>query len=194
MTNSQRISLLDLLRVATLYALAILLGGAVFIALLFMPTIAGIGILFYRGVASLVATGALLLMLSMLAARYGPACWRLRPSDMVGAIFGAVSLLFAGFILGPVTVDRSISIFLLSQIEASDTGLSSAELQHAFLDLYVGQWDQIGRRLEEQRISGTIVPTPQGWRLTAQGRDVMSTARLTSKLFGGDPRFVGRSK
>jgi len=194
MTNSQRISLLDLLRVATLYALAILLGAAVFIALLFMPTIAGIGILFYRGVTSLFATGTILLASFMLAARYCPASWRLRPTDMVGAVFSAVSILFAGFIVGPVTVDRSMSMFMLSQIEASDTGVSSEQLQHAFRDIYVGQWDQIGRRLEEQRISGNVEPTPRGWRLTAQGRDVMTTARLTSKLFGGDPRFVGRTK
>jgi len=55
----------------------------------------------------------------------------------------------------------------------------------------VCDWDQVGRRLNEQLSSGNVERTPGGFRLTPQGAAFMRTARMISQLFGGDPRFVG---
>ena len=103
----------------------------------------------------------------------------------------AVSLLFAAFVLGPVTVDRSVSVFLLSRFERANGPLSADQARAIFVETYGGSWDQVGRRLREQQASGNLEQTPAGWQLTAQGKAFMSTARWLSRLIGGDPRFVG---
>ena len=111
---------------------------------------------------------------------------------MIGAAIVATSLLTAAFVLGPVTVDRSVSVFMLSQFDAADHALTEAEARDAFRRIYVDDWAQIDRRLKEQELSGNLEHDGPGWRLTAQGRAFMGTARMMSSLFKGDPRFVGR--
>jgi hypothetical protein len=83
--------------------------------------------------------------------------------DAFGAAVVALSLLLAVFVLGPVTFDRSIYIFLLSQFELAGTPLSQQALRNTFIRTYIDGWDQVGRRLREQEISGNLEDTPQGW-------------------------------
>ncbi len=46
--------------------------------------------------------------------------------------------------------------------------------------------------ISERTVSGNVERTPDGrYRLTDQRRSFMTTARTMSRLFGGDPRFVG---
>ncbi len=103
----------------------------------------------------------------------------------------AVSLLCAGFVLAPVTVDRSISVFMLSRFD-THSPMTEQQARDAFVSTYVDDWAQIGRRLHEQEVSGNLRQTPQGWEITPQGRAFMRTARVVSRLFDADPRFVGR--
>ena len=152
----------------------------------------GPGVLFYRGVFALAATGLALLVVFAFALPRLPRRLGLTAPDALGGAIVATSLLFAGFVLGPVTVDRSISVFMLSQFDAADHPLSEQETREKFVRIYVGEWDQMARRLREQEISGNLEHTADGWRLTPQGRSFMSVARIMSSVFGGDPRFVGR--
>ena len=111
----------------------------------------------------------------------------------MGAAIVAISMLFAAFVLGPVTVDRSVSVFMLTQFENAGRPLTGDEARDGFIRAYVNDWAQIDRRLKEQWLSGNIEPTPAGWRLTRQGHAVTRLARGMSALFDGDPRFVGRN-
>ena len=95
------------------------------------------------------------------------------------------------FTLGPVTVDRSISVFMLSRFDRADHALSAREVNDDFIHFYGVEWDQIGRRLSEQIASGNLERAPEGYRLTPQGKAFMRTARLMARLFATDPRFVG---
>jgi hypothetical protein len=59
----------------------------------------------------------------------------------------------------------------------------------------VGEWDQVGRRIQEQIASGNVEQASEDhYRLTAQGESFMRTAQFISRVFGGDPRFVGRGR
>jgi len=190
--DAERVSML--LKIAVLlafYAAATLLGACLFVILLRSGAFAEIDVLFYRGVAVLVVSGFLLLpslcaMVGRMPERLG-----MTKRDAVGGTAVALSLLLAIFILGPVTFDRSISIFILSQFELTDAPLSQQALRNAFIRTYIDDWDQVGRRLREQETSGNLERTPQGWQLTARGRVLMEVARAISHLFRGDPRFVG---
>ncbi|BDV32800.1 hypothetical protein [Methylocystis iwaonis] len=176
-----------------LYAAATLVGGVIFVALLRAAlAFLGPGVMFYRGVGALIVDFFLLIVLVAAAAARLPRRFGIDGADALGAAIVATSLLLAAFVLGPITADRSISVFMLSQFDAADRPLTGAEARDAFVRVYVDDWAQIDRRLKEQALSGNLEQGPEGWRLTAQGRAFMKTARALSSIFGGDPRFVGR--
>ena len=137
------------------------------------------------------APGVLLLALMLWAAR-GAARFDLGARDAVGATLVALALNVAFFTLGPVTVDRSISVFMLSRFEKAEKPLDERAVRDAFVATYVDDWRQMGRRLAEQETSGNLERAGEGWRITPQGRAFMESARAMSRWFGGDPRFVGR--
>lgn len=176
-----------------LYAAATLVGGVIFVSLLRAAlALLGPGVMFYRGVGALVVDFLLLIALVAAGAARLPRRFGIDGADAFGAAIVATSLLLTAFVLGPITADRSISVFMLSQFDAADRPMTAAQARDAFVRVYVDDWAQIDRRLKEQALSGNLEQGPDGWRLTAQGRAFMKTARVLSSIFGGDPRFVGR--
>jgi hypothetical protein len=193
-TPERRAVLRRALALLLLYAVAVLLGGAAFLLILRGASGAlGPGVLFYRGVGALCSVFLLLIVILVPLLSRMPRRLGLDAADSLGAAIVSTSLLLAAFVLGPVTVDRSISVFMLSRFDAADRPLTATEARDAFVDVYVDDWAQIDRRLTEQALSGNLEQVPGGWRLTPQGRAFVKTARLMSRLFGGDPRFVGRT-
>lgn len=190
---SDRLTAGRIVAVLVFYGLATLAGGAIFAALMRVNTLLGPGVLFYRGLVALAATAILLFVLFALVLPKLARALPLRADDSLGGAIVAVSLLGSIFVLGPVTVDRSISVFMLSQFESAGKPLTVDEVRERFVKTYVVAWDQMNRRVKEQQISGNLGPTEGGgWKLTAQGRRFMEVARWMSWLVGADPRFVGR--
>jgi hypothetical protein len=163
-----------------------LFGFAIFVLLFWAGAGSSITILFYRGVllafVAAVVTGIV-------------AAWLARHSDDRSlAVAGAsVSLAFniCFLVLLPVTIDRSISVYLLSTIERQQDGVAPQALQSAFVDDYVVKMDAVDRRIDEQRRSGNLVVTPDGKvQLTDQGRRFIAFSRVVGRLFGADQRFL----
>ena len=180
----------SLLAVLACHGLATILCGLIFIAAMNLPPFTGIAILFYRGIVALLCCAVVVVALLALAARRWPSL-PLGASDFISAGLVAVALNLCVFTLGPVTVDRSISVFMLSRFDRADHALSAREVNDDFIHFYGVEWDQIGRRLSEQIASGNLERAPEGYRLTPQGKAFMRTARLMARLFATDPRFVG---
>jgi hypothetical protein len=180
---------------AAYYALAAVLGLALFLAATALGLFGGISILFYRGLAELAVLLPVLAVLLTLLLRLPWPAGVLSVRDAVAAAVVAIALNVTAFVLGPVTVDRSVSVFMLSRIEDAPAPPTAEELRQAFTARYLRDWDQVGRRLREQTVSGNVERSPAGqYRLTPQGRSFMRTARFMSRLFGGDPRFVGADR
>jgi hypothetical protein len=176
---------------AAFHIAAVALCLALFLAASAAGLFGDVSILFYRGLAVLAAVAPVLLLGLILLVRRPWASRLLSARDAVGATLVAVSLNLTFFVLGPVTVDRSVSVFMLSRLAEAPSPLTAEELRLAFAERYVGEWDQVGRRLREQMASGNIDRSSDDhYRLTAQGRSFMRTARFISRVFGGDPRFV----
>lgn len=171
-----------------LLAFLTLFGFGIYLLLFWLDLGGSIGILFYRGVALAVAA-------AIATAIAG--AWLVRGSDdrSLAIAAGALSLSFniCFLVLLPVTVDRSISVYLLSTIEQHQKpGIKPAALQTAFIDGYVVRMGAIDRRIDEQRRSGNVVVTPDGKvKLTPQGQRFMNFSRLVARFFRTDPRFVG---
>lgn len=160
------------------------LGFAIYVLLFWVGAGASMTILFYRGVVLAIATAIVTGLIALWPAR------RTGDSSLPLAA-AALSLSFdiCFLVLLPVTVDRSVSVYLLSTIEQRQ--MSPAELQRAFVDGYVVKMGAVDRRIDEQRKSGNITVAPNGKvRLTKQGERFMAFSRLVARLFGTDPRFV----
>lgn len=163
-------------------------GFIIYVLLFWLGAGSGIAILFYRGVA-------LAILVSLIVGAV--ATWLARKLDDKSLPIAAAALTFSFnicfLVLLPVTVDRSVTVYLLSTIERQQqAGTDASALQRSFIDDYVVNMGAINRRIVEQQASGNISVSRSGKiRLTAQGQRFMDLSRVVARLFGTDPRFVG---
>jgi hypothetical protein len=175
-----------------LHAGAVVLCLTLFLLVSAAGMFGGVSILFYRGIADLVALAPVTFVVLLLVLRLPRVAQFLTARDAAAATLVAVSLNLTFFVVGPVTVDRSVSVFMLSRLADAQSPQTAEELRQAFAERYLGEWDQVGRRIQEQIASGNVEQASEDhYRLTAQGTSFMRTAQLISRVFGGDPRFVG---
>ncbi|MBM0207205.1 hypothetical protein JNW90_32605 [Micromonospora sp. STR1s_5] len=173
-----------------LFGCGTVLGFALLVLLFKLGLFAGTAILFYRGlilaVIAAVLTGAILAT----AAR-AIGSWDVRPRDAVAAALVSLSLNVAFLVVIPVTIDRSISVFILGQMASAENAPQSAdEIRRTFVDGYVVEHHQIERRLDEQVLSGNLERTGAGYRLSPQGLSFVRLAKTVAWLFDADSRFV----
>lgn len=179
-----------MIRQLLLLGVMTLLGFALFVLLFWLGVGASMTILFYRGIV--LAAGVAILIGVMSA-------WLARSSGDTSLPIAAAALSLSFnicfLVILPVTIDRSVTVYLLSTIERrDDTGVDSAALQRAFVDGYVVKMGAVGRRLDEQAKSGNLAVGKDGKvRLTPQGHRFMQFSRLIARLFGTDPRFIAGS-
>ena len=165
--------------------LAVAAGFLIYLGLTNTPLFAGIAILFYRGILLCAVSAIVLAAALALATRWKPLA--LETIVAAAALSFAFNLSF--LVIFPVTIDRSISVFLLAEIEAHD-GIDTPELQRLFVDRYVRDMAQIDRRVAEQTQSGNITLENGHIRLTERGRRFLALSRNIGRAFATDPRFV----
>jgi hypothetical protein len=173
-----------------LYAAAPAIGFAVLVALFRFGVLAQVNILFYRGLAlialAFVATFAAVFTL----ARRGPIVG-VRGRDAFSAAVLSLAFNLCFLVIFPVTIDRSISVFVLGQMAAhSDRAYSTDQMAKVFSDVYVGEDQQIDRRMREQLLSGNVERVGDGYRISAHGKAFIQTSKVIAWMFDGDTRFV----
>jgi hypothetical protein len=173
-----------------LYAAAPVIGFALLVALFRIGLLGQVSILFYRGLAlialAFVATFAALFV----AVRRGPIAG-VRGRDAFSAAVLSLAFNLCFLVIFPVTIDRSISVFVLGEMAAhADRAYSSDQMAKVFADVYVGEDEQIDRRLREQLASGNVERVGGGYRISAHGQAFIQTSKLIAWMFDGDTRFV----
>ncbi|TIX49423.1 hypothetical protein [Alteraurantiacibacter aquimixticola] len=171
-------------------AAASAIGFTLFLGLAVIGAGSQFDTVFYRGVV-LIAAACLLLFLAMIAVNRR---WQLFSPDLVVAAIATTFSLSIGFlIVFPVTVDRSITVYLLSHMDRhAESSFTTGELQAEFQRTYLTDWEQIARRMEEQTTTGNIIEVAPGrFRITPQGQAMAGTFRRIAAAFDTDPRFVG---
>lgn len=168
-------------------AAVVLVVGSV-VALSWIGFLDQISILFYRGLV-LIAVGVIFCFVVLLIARAKWPSWHVRDAVSACAFAGGIAICL--LIVLPVTIDRSISVFMLTQMAAQpDHAFTPSELRSLFVDVYVKRYGQIERRLEEQEVSRNVAQTEDGFRITPQGLAFVRFARFLSVVFQTDRRFV----
>lgn len=173
-----------------LHAGAVAFGFVCFALLFRADLLSGLTILFYRGLVLLMlAFGLGLCAMAALAGLLRG--WGVRRRDALGACVLSLSLNLSFLVIFPVTVDRSISVFLLGRMAAHPGETFTADRARAeFEAVYLGRLRQIERRMAEQTASGTVAPAGAGYVITPQGLAFIRLSRLVAWAFRTDTRLV----
>ena len=95
------------------------------------------------------------------------------------------------FTLIPVTVERSVSVFMLSYMsDHSDTAYTEDDIEEVFIDEYVETYGAFQKRFYEQGVTGSIEETENGYVITDRGETLVSMFRFIGKIFGTDQRLL----
>ena len=175
---------------ATLHLAAVAFGFGCFVLLFQAHVVPWLAILFYRGlVLIVVALGATAVAAAWLAGRLR--AWGVQRRDALSACILSASLNLSFFVLLPVTVDRSLSMFMLGQTAAHPGETYTAErMRAAFAQVYLGEQRQTERRLAEQVRSGNVVPVGEGYAITPQGLAFIRLSGIVAQAFHTDRRLV----
>jgi len=110
------------------------------------------------------------------------------------AVASAVSLAFAAnvifLVVFPVTIDRSLTVYLLGQLSEHPAGMTEGELNDQLIRQYVGEYRGVSRRMREQMVTGNVTRDGERFVLTPQGEGFMAFSGVVARLFGVDPRFL----
>lgn len=147
---------------------------------LFHTHIAGNLAFFYRGLIYIMCTGLVqATILVVLRKRF------MIPIHVIVSltcVFISIHVVF--FTLVPVTLDRSVSVFLLQHMSATGVVSTKKQLESILIDDFIGNGDAVGKRMIEQEQTGSIQKEADGWRITPRGVWLVNTYKLVGAVFG----------
>ena len=117
----------------------------------------------------------------------------IRVSDIVCAFFMFLSITLGWFILIPVTVDRSVTVYTLSYMdEIYPKSITTDQIEKVFYKQYIVDFGAFDKRFREQLDTGSVeyVPEENSYRLTEKGRKLVSQFRFFADLFGTQKKLV----
>lgn len=172
------------------YGIDILVSSIIFAMLFYTPLFRNIDVLFYRGVVLLIISAVFAAIIVWIGMRLFKKL-ELGMKDVMAVFFSFLGLTLAWFTLVPVTVERSISVYMLSYMDENDTKeITAEEFGKIFMDDYIEKFGAFEKRFEEQSVSGNIKEQGDGYVITDSGRFVVNLFRLASKIFATDRRLV----
>lgn len=174
------------------YGAIVVLASIVFIALFHTPLFKNINVFFYRGVillfiSSFTAVG-LMLVVKKLFRSMG---FNIKDCIVVFFLFFGITL--GWFVLIPVTVERSISVYMLSYMDQNDTqGITSNDFADVFYENYITNYGAFDKRFDEQITSANIEQAKEGegYVITNNGRFIVKLFRLCAKMFDTEKWLV----
>ncbi|MBR6476761.1 MAG: hypothetical protein IKS98_15140 [Lachnospiraceae bacterium] len=173
------------------YAVLYIISFLLLVLLIRMPLFKGMHVLMYRGIVMIIIAGILSAGLLVLFKKWRKIKW-LSAKDVVLVFILTCSINMVFFTLIPVTVERSVSVFMLSYMDTySDRTYTQDEVAEIFVEKYVNEYGAFEKRFDEQLTTGTIVQNPDGtYSITDKGRFIVKLFRLISDVFDTDERLV----
>lgn len=179
----------NVLKLIGIYALIYIIYSLIFVALFHTPLLKGMEVLMYRGIVFIILTG-ILSAVTMAVVRHFWKYVSIRDIIMIFVIFCCVNMVL--FTLIPVTVERSVSVFMLSYMdENSERSFTEDDVQQIFTDKYVKDYGAFEKRFEEQIATGTLKDNGDGtYSITPAGKKIVSMFRMVADWFNTDKRLV----
>ena len=172
-----------------IYAVIYIACSALFVGLFHTGLLKNMEVLMYRGIAFIIITGVVAaVIMGVLRKLWG--FITVRDIIMMFCIFCCVNTVL--FTLIPVTVERSVSVFMLSYMEEnSDQTFTQDSVGEVFTTKYVEDYGAFEKRFNEQVETGTIVENPDGsYSITERGKFIVMMFRTLAEWFDTDWRLV----
>lgn len=187
--KSKKTSAGSVIKLILIYIVIYLVCSAMFVALFHTGLLKGMNVLMYRGIAFIVLTGIVSAIVMGIVRKF----WKfvtIRDIIMMFVIFCCVNTVL--FTLVPVTVERSVSVFMLSYMdENSDKTFTQDSVGEIFTTKYVYDYGAFEKRFNEQVVTGTIEKNSDGtYSITDRGRFIVKIFRTLAEWFDTDRRLV----
>ncbi|OYP48013.1 hypothetical protein CG709_03170 [Lachnotalea glycerini] len=89
-----------------------------------------------------------------------------------------------------VSLDRSLSVFVLSYLAEENRSYSEEELNEVFQTIFIEKYEMLDRRFWEQLESGNIEEEGGGYKLTDRGEGLVDIFKAVGKIYKVDDRFI----
>lgn len=178
-------------RLVLLYAALYLAGTAVFVWLFHTPLLKSLDVFMYRGIVFILISSTLSALL-MWACKHFIREPELSIRDIIMLFMICCCVNTVLFTLIPVTVERSISVFMLSYMcENEKVRYTQEEIENIFIKKYVGDYGAFEKRFHEQLVTGNIGDyEDDSYGITKRGKLMVKAFRAVAELFGTDQRLL----
>ena len=172
-----------------LYSFDLILCTILFIVLCRYIQYGLFNILFYRGCFFILICA----IISMLFLHIGKNILKLEINwkDYIAVCSIFIGLTITWFTVGPVTVERSISVYMLSYMDQNDDApVDIDDIWDAFDKQYIEKFGAFDKRFNEQISSGNVVKTDKGYVISPRGRIIVKVFRLLANVFDTEKWLV----
>lgn len=178
----------ELLKTILCYVVSIIVGMVLLSVFMHLNFFSGTKIYYYRSLYDAVLIVAILLAvfigLSVLFRKKQVKFIELSPQLIVSSV-AVTGLVLALFItIAPMTIDRSYTIFSLSDMSENDEMVFTAEeIENRFSQIYIHEYQSTSKRIEEQVAIGNMEEKDGGYIISEKGKRLVSLFRFVEKFY-----------
>lgn len=184
------------LHVIISYIWWIVLGGVLYLVPFQLGLFNQIEILFYRGIVdAAVISAALFLLISIVTLTRSKLARIFCPGfsfrDSFAIALNSMALCITFLIVFPVTIDRSVTVFLLGEMSrAPDAAVTATELDGRLRQRYIEELHAVDRRMKEQIVTGNVEQHGDKYILTDQGKRFLQLSGWIARIFHTDATLL----
>ena len=161
----------------------------IFVSLFHTTLFSNVKVLMYRGLIFLLLVAIINLSLGNILKKFF--FKNLNGFDIFSIMVMVCSIMMVFFVLVPVTVERSVSVYMLSEMDESGTSFSKEDIEEKFIDTYVKKFGAFDKRFDEQIVTGTINKVDDNkYIINNKGKFIVKMFRFISKIFNTDKKLV----
>lgn len=174
----------ELFKTFSVYFVSLLTGMVLLSLLMNIDIFSGVRVFYYstlyNAVISVIIVACILFILKKIKFKY--------VNMTINLIFSSTLLvgmaLFLFVTLAPLTIDRSYTIFMLSDMsENAQHTFTKEEVEDRFSDIYIYSYDSMEKRIEEQLSIGNIKESDKGYQISEKGKRLVKIFRFVEKFY-----------
>lgn len=174
------------------YVMTMVVSTGVFVFLFHTNFLEEMKVFFYRGSVFLIESAVFAAAFMWILKRY-VSFLNIDKRDIITVFFVYIGFTSSWFVLIPTTVERSISVYMLSYMDQNDTrGISKEDFERIFYQQYISDFGAFDKRFKEQVLSKNIeyVQDKTGYIITDNGRKIVNLFRLCARAFNTEKWLV----
>lgn len=124
------------------------------------------------------------LLISVFIFRKKGSVWGISFSSSVLCIGLSTVFMCLFFSLGPMTIERSYTVYSLADMtDHPDTVYSAEDIKAQFIEGYIEEANGSQKRIDEQVSIGNLEEVPGGYRITEKGKNLVELFRFLESIF-----------